>query len=440
MNSFASSASRRSNVGNVVRVSLGNFFEMYDFMVFGYYASAIARTFFPSSNPFASLMLAFMTFGAGYVMRPLGAVVLGSYIDHHGRRKGLVLTLALMAVGTLAIALVPGYATLGLLAPLFVLAGRLVQGLSAGVEVGTASVYLAEIATPGHRGFYCAWQSASQQVAVMFAAILGLLLNRFLEPTQMAAWGWRVPLLIGSALIPFVFVLRRSLDESPGFLKQHRPPTRREVVRTLLSNWRLVILGMMLSTLTTVTFYLITAYTPTFGTQVLHLSATEAFLVTMIVGFSNFTLLPIFGALSDRVGRRPQLLVVSTVALLTAYPALSWLTTEPSFGRLLIVELWFSLIFGSYNGAMVVHLAEVMPAHVRASGFSLAFSLATGIFGGFTPAISTYLIHATGNPASPGLWLSLAAILAFTAALLIDAGQRVDTPAVAQTLAEAVET
>lgn len=430
--------SRRSTIGNVVRVSLGNFFEMYDFMVFGYYASAIARTFFPASSAFASLMLAFMTFGAGYVMRPLGAVVLGSYIDHHGRRKGLVVTLSLMAVGTLAIALVPGYATLGLLAPLFVLAGRLVQGLSAGVEVGTASVYLAEIATPGHRGFYCAWQSASQQVAVMFAAVLGLLLNRFLEPTQMAAWGWRVPLLVGSALIPFVFVLRRGLEESPGFLRQRRPPSKSEVVRTLASNWRLVILGMMLSTLTTVTFYLITAYTPTFGTQVLHLSTTDAFLVTMIVGFSNFVFLLIFGALSDRIGRRPQLLAVSIVALLTAYPALSWLTAEPSFARLLLVELWFSLIFGSYNGAMVVHLAEVMPAHVRASGFSLAFSLATGIFGGFTPAISTYLIHATGNPASPGIWLSLAAIIAFTAALLINAEQQVGA-AVEPTLANAAE-
>jgi metabolite-proton symporter len=432
-------AARRSNIGNVVRVSMGNFFEMYDFMVFGYYASAVARTFFPSSSPYAALMLAFMTFGAGYVMRPLGAIVLGSYIDHHGRRKGLVLTLALMAVGTLAIACVPGYATLGLLAPLLVLAGRLVQGLSAGVEVGTASVYLAEIATPGHRGFYCSWQSASQQVAVMFAAILGLILNRVLEPAQMQSWGWRVPLLIGSALIPFVFVLRRSLEESPAFARQRRPPTKREVVHTVLAHWRLVLLGMMLSTLTTVTFYLITAYTPTFGTSVLHLTATDAFLVTMIVGLSNFILLPVFGSVSDRVGRRPQLLIVSAVALLTAYPALSWLTSEPSFARLLLVELWFSLIFGSYNGAMVVHLAEVMPAHVRASGFSLAFSLATGIFGGFTPAISTYLIHVTGNPASPGLWLSLAAVLAFTAAFLLGAERTAVVRAPDQALAQAAE-
>lgn len=409
----------KSRVGAVARVATGNFLEMFDFTVFGYYASAIASAFFPSGSAFASLMLTFMTFGAGYLMRPLGAVVLGSYIDHHGRRKGLVLTLALMAGGTLAIAVMPRYQTIGLIAPLLVLAARLVQGLSAGVEVGGVSVYLAEIATPGCRGFYCSWQSGSQQVAVVFAAMLGLILNALLPPDEMRAWGWRVPLLIGCTLIPLVFVLRRSLEETPEFLQRKRHPSRKEVVRTLAANWRLVGLGMMLSTLTTVTFYLITAYTPTFGTAVLHLKPADTFLVTMCVGLSNFALLPVFGAVSDRVGRRRQLIAVSSVALVTACPALLWLVAAPSFERLLVVELWFSLIFASYNGAMVAYLAEIMPAEVRTSGFSLAFSLATGVFGGFTPAVATYLIQLTGNRAIPGVWLSFAAMLGLTGAVLL---------------------
>src|SRR5206468_3843053 len=150
-----------------------------------YYAAAIGRAFFPTQNEYASLMLSFMTFGTGYLMRPLGAVVLGAYIDHHGRRKGLLLTLSLMAVGTLSIGIMPGYERIGLFAPLLVVAGRLLQGLSAGVEVGGASVYLAEIATPGRKGFYVAWQSGSQQVAVMFAAFLGLILSGTLRPEQM---------------------------------------------------------------------------------------------------------------------------------------------------------------------------------------------------------------------------------------------------------------
>jgi MFS family permease len=409
----------QGKIGAVIRVSLGNFLEMYDFMVFGYYAAAIGRAFFPNQNEYASLMLAFMTFGTGYLMRPLGAVVLGAYIDHHGRRKGLLLTLALMAVGTLSIGIMPGYEILGLFAPLLVVVGRLLQGLSAGVEVGGASVYLAEIATPGRKGFFVSWQSGSQQVAVAFAAFLGLILSRTLRPEQMTGWGWRVPLLIGSMLIPFLFLLRRSLEETDEFKARKHRPNASEIWRSLVTNWKLVILGMMLTLTTTVTFYLITAYMPTYGTSVLHLSVTSSMLVTLLVGISNLFWLPVMGALSDRVGRRPLLLLFSTIALLTPYPVLLWLVSMPSFERLLAAALWLSMIFGSYNGAMVVFLTEIMPAHVRVSGFSFSYSLATGIFGGFTPAVSTWLIHATGNSAMPGLWMGFAGLMSLIATLVL---------------------
>src|SRR5215468_2342105 len=188
---------RSSKVRAVVRVSSGNFLEMYDFMVFGYYASAIGTAFFPSGNQFLSLMLALMTFGAGFLMRPLGAIVLGAYADKHGRREGLERALTLMAIGTVFLACVPGYAYIGLAAPLLVLTGRLLQGFSVGMSLGGVSVYLSEIATPGRRGFYVSWQSASQQAAVVFAALLGVVLNASLSPAAMRQWGWRVPLLAG---------------------------------------------------------------------------------------------------------------------------------------------------------------------------------------------------------------------------------------------------
>ena len=410
---------KQSKIGAVVRVSLGNFLEMYDFMVFGYYAAAIGRAFFPTHNEYASLMLSFMTFGTGYLMRPLGAVVLGAYIDHHGRRKGLLVTLSLMAVGTLSIGIMPGYETIGLFAPLLVVMGRLLQGLSAGVEVGGASVYLAEIATPGRKGFFVSWQSGSQQVAVAFAAFLGLILSSTLRPEQMTGWGWRVPLLIGSMLIPFLFLLRRSLAETDEFKARKHHPNASEIWRSLVLNWRLVILGMMLTLTTTVTFYLITAYMPTYGTSVLHLAASSSMLVTLLVGISNLFWLPVMGALSDRVGRRPILLLFSTIALLTPYPILLWLVSMPSFERLLAAALWLSMIFGSYNGAMVVFLTEIMPADVRVSGFSFSYSLATGIFGGFTPAVSTWLIHETGNSAMPGLWMGFAGLMSLAATLVL---------------------
>jgi MFS family permease len=399
-------------------VASGNFLEMYDFMVFGYYASAIARTYFPNRSEFASLMMSLMTFGAGFLMRPLGAILLGAYIDHHGRRRGLLVTLGLMSVGTLSIAIVPGYRAIGLVAPVLVVIGRLLQGFSAGAELGGVSVYLAEIATPGHKGFYVAWQSGSQQVAVSFAALLGVLLSAALRPEQMDAWGWRVPLLVGCAILPLLFVLRRSLEETPEFLARTHRPTASRIFRSMLESWRVVGLGVLLVTMTTVSFYSITAYTPTFGREVLRLGSRASLFVTLCVGLSNLLWLPTMGALSDRVGRRPILIACTVVALLTAYPAMAWLAAQPSFGRLLSVQLWLSFIYASYNGAMIVHLTEIMPPEVRTAGFSLAYSLATAIFGGFTPAISTWLIHVTGNRAMPGVWLSCAAAAGLAAAAL----------------------
>ena len=418
---MSASAQRNAKIWSVVRVSSGNFLEMYDFFVFGYYASAIGKIFFPSGSEFAQLMSALATFGAGFLMRPLGAIVLGAYIDRHGRRVGLLLTLGLMAFGTLTIALVPGFATLGLLAPVIVVIGRLVQGFSAGVELGGVSVYLAEIATPGHKGFYVSWQSGSQQVAVIFVALLGVLLSSILPPDAMTEWGWRIPFLIGCLIVPFLFLLRRQMQETEAFAARIKTRIARRRARSSArwrENWQIVLIGMMMVTMTTVSFYFITAYTPTFGKEVLKLSGLDSLLVTLCVGASNLVWLPLMGAVSDRVGRKPLLIVFTALMLATAYPALSWLASEPSFGRLLAVELWLSFLYGSYNGAMVVALTEIMPVEVRTAGFSLAYSLATAIFGGFTPAVATYLFHATDNRAVAGLWLMFAAACGLGAALV----------------------
>ena len=409
---------RWAKIKPVIQVASGNFLEMYDFFVFGYYAKQIGRAFFPSGSEFAQLMLAFATFGVSFLIRPVGALVLGGYMDHHGRRAGLILTLGLMSIGTLSVALTPNYVVIGLLAPLIVVAGRLLQGFSAGAELGGVSVYLAEIATPGNKGFYVSWQSGSQQVAVIFAALLGVLLQNLLTAGQMDDWGWRVPLLVGCLIVPLLYLLRRTLVETEEFThRKEKTASLKEVWTLLAANWSIVAIGMMMVIMTTVSFYLITAYTPTFGREVLKLSATDSLVVTLCVGVSNLVWLPVAGAVSDRIGRRPLLILCTVLALLTAYPAMAWLTGSPSFGGLLAVELWLSFIYGVYNGAMVVHLTEIMPAKVRGSGFSMAYSLAT-TFGGFTPFIATGLIQATGNKAMPGVWLSAAAAIGLAAVLL----------------------
>ena len=255
-------------------------------MVFGYYAAAIGKAFFPNDSPFLSLMLSLMTFGAGFLMRPLGAIVLGAYADRHGRRAGLLLTLGLMSIGILSIACMPGYAAIGLIAPLLVLTGRLLQGFSAGMELGGVSVYLSEIATPGHKGFYVSWQSASQQVAVMFAALVGVVLSSTLSPEQMAAYGWR-----GAAAAR----LRDSSFSLPAPDSPCRRPKacvcRPQAVRPT-REWKSSIVsrdqledrahrrpdgdddyGIVSA--------MITAYTPTFGNSVLHLAAMDSLIVTL---------------------------------------------------------------------------------------------------------------------------------------------------------------
>jgi MHS family citrate/tricarballylate:H+ symporter-like MFS transporter len=412
-----------SKVSTVIRVTSGNFIEMYDFFLFGFYATYISKAFFPSDSEYASLMLTFATFGAGFLMRPLGAIFLGGYIDRIGRRKGLILTLGIMAIGTAMVAFIPGYATIGLFAPLLVLLGRLLQGFSAGVELGGVSVYLSEIATPGRKGFYVSWQSASQQVAIIFSAALGYYLNENLGKEVMSDWGWRIPFFIGCLIIPIVFYIRSSLQETEAFLAKKHHPSFQEIIISLKQNWTLILVGMMLIVMTTVSFYLITVYTPTFGKSVLKLSIVDSLIVTFAVGLSNFCWLPVMGSLSDRIGRWPIMAVFSGLALLSAYPVLNWLVSNPSFNNMLMVELWLSFLYGSYNGATVVALTEIIPSKIRTTGFSMAYSLATAIFGGFTPLVSTWLIKTTGDKASPGYWMAMAGATGLIATYLIYSGK-----------------
>jgi MHS family citrate/tricarballylate:H+ symporter-like MFS transporter len=409
----------KSRLGAILRATSGNFLEQFDFFLFGFYATAISKAFFPPGNDTNALLLTFTTFWLGALMRPVGAIFLGAYIDRIGRRKGLIVTLGIMAMGTVIITICPTYASIGIAAPIIVLIGRLLQGFSAGVELGGVSVYLFEISTPGNRGFYTSFQSASQQVAIFVAALLGFFLSEIMPADQVAAWGWRIPFFIGCLIVPFIFLLRRTLEETPAFLAMKHHPSPSEIFASAAANWKIIVLGMFLAAMTTVTFYFVTVYTPTFGKNVLKLSTQDSLLVTLLVAVTNFIWNPVGGALSDRIGRKPVLLTIAVLSLLTAYPALSWLVAAPTFGKMLAVELLFSFYFGMYSGTMLGALVEVVPPHVRTTSFSLAFALAAALFGTFTPLASTWLIDQTGDRASPGYWLMFAAASGLIATLAI---------------------
>ncbi len=381
-------ADRRKKIGDVIRVASGNFLEQYDFFVYGFYDSYIGRAFFPNEDPIASLMLSFATFGVGFLMRPLGAVILGAYIDRHGRRVGLILSLT---VGTLSIAVTPSYAQIGMAAPLIVLVGRLLQGFSAGVELGGVSVYLAELATPGNRGFYTSWQSASQQVAAIVAALIGVALSASVSQADMAAWGWRIPLLIGCSVIPVILWLRRSLAETEAF---HQIQNAQCVGSVPHGGAKLESRAhrhgpVDLHHDDVLPEYGLHADVRTGGSsprghvrpgcgRVRRLGEFH-----LVAGrgrhFRPDRALPA-AVRNSRAGHR---VVVSRHALAVG---------APSFAKLLAVVMLYSSFFGLYNGAMIPLLAEMMPPAVRTAAFSLAFSLATAVFGSFTPLVSTWLI------------------------------------------------
>jgi MHS family citrate/tricarballylate:H+ symporter-like MFS transporter len=407
----------QSKLGAVLRATGGNFLEMFDFFLFGLYAAPIGKAFFATGDEFTDTAIALVVFWLGALMRPLGAIFLGAYVDSVGRRKGLIVTLAIMAAGTIIIAVTPAYSTIGLAAPIVVVVGRLLQGFSAGVELGGVSVYLAEIAGPGNKGFTTSFQSASQQVAVFAGALIGYGLDRFLDAGQILAWGWRIPFLVGCLIVPLIFVLRGSLQETPDFLARKHHPTPAQIYQSVAENWIVVAQGMTLVVLTTVSFYFITVYTPDFGKS-LKLLPGDSLLVTLLVAFANFLWLPIGGALSDRIGRKRVLLGAAALVLIGAYPALTWLANGPTFAKLIGVEMLLSCGYGLYNGAMVAALTEVVPADIRASCFALAYSLATALFGTSTPIVSKMLIRNFGDSA-PALWLCAAALCSIAGTLML---------------------
>jgi MHS family citrate/tricarballylate:H+ symporter-like MFS transporter len=414
----ADAAPAPSKAGAVLRATGGNFLEMFDFFLFGLYSGPIGKAFFDFGDDARNTSIALFVFWASALMRPLGAIYLGAYVDRLGRRKGLIVTLGIMALGTVIIAFTPTYAQIGFAAPAIVIAGRLLQGFSAGVELGGVSVYLAEIATPTTRGFITSFQSASQQVAVLVAALIGFAINAALPHETVAAWGWRIPFVIGCLAVPFIFVLRSSLAETPEFLSRKVHPTTSQIYAAVAKNWATVLLGMLMVALTTVSFYFITVYTPDFG-KTLHLSPSAALGVTSLVAVANFCWLPIGGALSDRIGRLPVLLGAGGLMLAAAWPALAWVADGPTFGKLLAVEMVFSFGYGLYNGAMVVALTELAPPEVRASCFALAYSLAAALFGNATPWFSKQVIRMSGSSVTPAFWLMAAAAASLIASVAL---------------------
>jgi MFS transporter, MHS family, proline/betaine transporter len=399
---------------------IGNALEWYDFIVFGFFTVVIARLFFPSDSQYASLLLTTGTFGVGFFMRPVGGILLGIYADRRGRKAALLMVISLMTAAIAMIAFAPTYAAIGVGAPLIMVVARLLQGFSAGGEFASATAFLTESAPAGRRGLYGSWQMVGQGLAVLLGAILGTLLTRSLTPETLDSWGWRIPFLFGLIIGPVGLYIRRNLDETSAFLQSNRSSVGQQGSGSVLISHvkeMLACLGMVVSG--TISFYVILIYIPTFARTQLHLPLDQAFLAQSIGLACEVVLIPICGVLSDFIGRKPVMITALVLDLLVTYPLFSWVSTSPSFGALLTMQIILCGLFGVFNGPISTALAEQFPTRVRSTALAIAYNIAVMLFGGFAQFFVTWLIQATGTPIAPAYYLMFGAAVGLLAALFL---------------------
>jgi MFS transporter, MHS family, proline/betaine transporter len=399
----------------IVAASLGNALEWFDFLVYGYFAVTISKVFFPSGNETASLLAAFGTFSVSFLVRPLGAIVIGAYTDSAGRKAGLTLSILLMVIGTTMTALMPGYATIGLAAPILILVARLLQGFSVGGEFGSAVTFLAE-QTAGRKGFVASWQWASTGITGALASGFGILLTSTLSPEQLVEWGWRVPFLFGILIGPVGLYIRRRLDETPEYveIKPTRSPVR-DVVREHPIE---VLLAMGAAVVSNSSAYII-LYIPTYAMKELHLPQATGFAATFVGAVILGIVSPFAGHLSDKFGRSGILTGTAWLFFLTTYPVFYLMVANPSLATAIFAAGWLSLVKAGYSGVLPSQLAELFPTRVRGIGVSLSFAIAVTVFGGFTPFVATWLIAVTGNSLSPSFYMMFTAALSIIALVFV---------------------
>jgi MFS transporter, MHS family, proline/betaine transporter len=399
----------------IVAASLGNAMEWFDFLVYGYFAVTISKVFFPTENETASLLLTLGTFGAAYVVRPIGAIFIGAYTDRFGRRAGLTLSILLMVIGTTMTALTPGYATIGLAAPILILLARLTQGFSVGGEFGSAVTFLAE-QTASRKGFVASWQWASTGITGFLASGFGLVLSSILSPEQLTDWGWRVPFLFGILVGPIGLYIRRRLDETPEYIKIE--PTRTPVRDMLRAHPIEALLAIGISAISNSSAYII-LYIPTYAMKELHLPQATGFTATLVGAIILGIASPFAGHFSDKFGRGGILSGMAWLFFLTTWPLFFLMVASPSLGTAIFAASWLSLVKAGYSGVLPSQLSELFPTPVRGIGVSLSFAIAVTIFGGFTPFISTWLIAVTGNSLSPSFYIMLTAALSIIALVFV---------------------
>jgi MFS transporter, MHS family, proline/betaine transporter len=393
----------RAQARTVIGATLGAVLEWFDLLVYAMFAVVLAKQFFPTTDPSVSLLLSLGTFALAWLVRPIGAVVIGMYGDRAGRKPALVLSAGLMMGGTLLTGLLPPYASIGLAAPLLMMLARLLQGFSAGGEFGSATALPAE-QDPARRGFYASLQWSASGFAVFLAASSAFAINSLLTPDQVASWGWRLPYLFGLLIGPAAWYIRSRGEETPEFLAT--PMATHPVAEVAARDKLRVLLGAGVVAAGAAGSYTIN-YMPTFAATQLHMGPTTALIGTMVAGGVNTLLPPVFGHLSDIYGRFRIMGLFGALGFCLIYPLFLWVLASPTLFTLIAIQVVVATVFYcGYYATVPSFLAELFPTRRRTTGISIAYVLAQLVFGGVTPLVVSALISATGNRAAPGLYLA----------------------------------
>jgi MHS family proline/betaine transporter-like MFS transporter len=396
------SASRRAISAAVA----GNVLEWYDFAVYAYMASIIAKTFFPSGDEVTSLLSAFAAFGIGFVVRPLGGILIGRLADTRGRKTALLVTIALMAVGTVLIGLVPSYESIGIAAPLLVVFARLLQGFSAGGEWGGSTAFIVEWAHPARRGLYGSLQQSSVAAGLLLGAAVAALISSLLPAEAVEGWAWRIPFLLGGLIGPVGMYMRRHIGETPAFDRAALALPLKDTA----SHWVLGARAFGFTIVWTVSYYTVLSYLPTFLQRHGGLGRTQALWSTSVSLLVLVLAAPAFGLLSDRIGRKPLLIAACAGFIALTYPLFRLMLSGGTVTTVLMAQAGLALLIAVYSGPGPAAIAEIFPTRVRTTWMSAGYSLSVAMFGGFAPFIATWLIDRTDNPLAPSWYLIAAAV------------------------------
>jgi MHS family proline/betaine transporter-like MFS transporter len=404
-------------LGVIVAATVGNVLEWFDFLVYGFFAVYIAEVFFPANDPNVSLLITFATFGLSYLARPVGALVVGSYTDRAGRKAGLMLSIGLMMIGTLLMVITPGYATIGLAAPIITMGARILQGFSVGGEFGSAVAFLAEHAGE-RKGFSASWQWATTGIVSIIVAVFGLALTKHLSHEELVAWGWRVPYVFGLLVGPAGLYIRARMSETPEFLEVEKPA--KVPIRDLLQRYPVeVLLALGASIVSNASYYLL-LYVPTYAIKTLHLPDNTGFAATLVGGILLAVFSVLAGHWSDKTQPRVRIMLITGwLFVLASYPSFWLMDAYPSLATCIFAVGLLNLIKGGYSGILPSVLAEQFPVETRAVGIAFSYSISVTIFGGFAPLTATWLIAHTGDPLSPAYYLMATAILSIIALMVI---------------------